>query len=479
MTEIACGPPAHDIGALFDLQHRTSRADQQVAYPIRLERIERAIAMMVAHSDRLCAAMSADFGTRPKAQSIAIDIAATIDSLKAARRHLRRWMRPQRRPVNFPMGWLGVRAEVRHRPLGVVCIIGAWNFPVATVTAPMVGALAAGNRLMLKPSELTPRTAAALATAVAEFFRPDEIAVVIGDAAVGRRLTAMPFDHIVFTGGAATARHIMRAAAENLVPLTLELGGKSPVIVGCGADIARAARQIMFGKLFNAGQICVGPDYVLVRQGWRDALCAELIAATARMLPHMRDNPDYAGIATAQHRHHLQALLADARNQGAYEIVINPAAEAFDENDGKIPPRLLLGVHDGMAVMQQEIFGPVLPILEYGSIEEAIAHVNARPRPLALYYFGHDVLETQQVLDGTVSGGVTINDVLLHAAQEHLPFGGIGASGFGQYRGFDGFRQFSTAQAVLRQSRLNALWGLLRPPYSGFKLRALHAMVRR
>lgn len=469
-----------DIATLFDAQRAVSRTDQQVALSIRLDRIERALAMMVAHCDRLCAAMSADFGTRPKAQSLAIDITATIDSLKTARRNLHKWMRPERRAANFPMGMLGVRAHVHHRPLGVVCIIGAWNFPVGTVTVPMAGALAAGNRVLIKPSEMTPRTAAALADAVAEFFAQDEVAVVTGDASVGRQLTSLPFDRIVFTGGATTARHIMRAAAEHLVPLTLELGGKSPVIVGNRADLPQAARQIMFGKLLNAGQVCVGPDYVLVPEPLREALVSELVAATARMFPHMHGNPDYTDIATDAHRQHLRGLLADARDKGARELVINPANEPLEvSGSGKILPRLLFDVGDDMAVMQQEIFGPILPVLGYERIDEALDYVNARPRPLALYYFGHDAREARRVIDGTVSGGVTVNDVLLHAAQEQVPFGGVGASGFGQYRGFDGFREFSTPQAVVRQSRLNLVWGLLRPPYTPFKLRALRTLVSR
>ncbi len=470
---------AQDIALRFETQHRASRADQHVAHAVRLDRIERAIAMMATHCDRLCAAMSADFGSRPLAQNLAIDIAGTIDSLKAARRQLRRWMRPQRRRANFPMGWLGVRAEVRRRPLGVICIIGAWNFPVATVTVPMAGALAAGNRLVLKPSEMTPRTAAALARAVAEFFAPDEMTVVMGDATAGRQLTALPFDRIVFTGGAATARHIMRAAADHLVPLTLELGGKSPVIIGRGADLALAARQIMFGKLFNAGQVCVGPDYVLVQEEQRAALSAALVTATARLFPRLRDNPDYGAIATEPHRRHLQALLADARDKGAREMTLDPAGEAAAGMGGKMLPRLLFEVHDGMDVMREEIFGPILPVLTYGDIEQAIAYVNARPRPLALYYFGHDQRETERVLQATVSGGVTINDVLLHAAQEDVPFGGVGASGFGKYRGYDGYCEFSTPQPVLRQSRFNVVWSLLRPPYTVLALRLLRATVRR
>jgi coniferyl-aldehyde dehydrogenase len=226
--------------------------------------------------------------------------------------------------------------------------------------------------------------------------------------------------------------------------------------------------------------VCVGPDYVLVHEPLREALVSELVAATARMFPHMHGNPDYTDIATDAHRQHLRGLLADARDKGARELVINPANEPLEvSGSGKILPRLLFDVGDDMAVMQQEIFGPILPVLGYERIDEALDYVNARPRPLALYYFGHDAREARRVIDGTVSGGVTVNDVLLHAAQEQVPFGGVGASGFGQYRGFDGFREFSTPQAVLRQSRLNLVWGLLRPPYTPFKLRALRTLVSR
>jgi len=469
-----------DPVAVFAMQHEASRTDQHVPLQVRLSRIERAIAMMVSHCDRLCDAMSADFGNRAAAQSLGIDIASTIDSLKAARRQLRKWMRPERRSANFPMGVLGVRSEVRYRPLGVVCIIGAWNFPVGTVTVPMAGALAAGNRLMLKPSEMTPRTGAALEKAVAEFFSPDEVTVLTGGIEVGRSLTALPFDRIVFTGGAATARHIMRAAADHLVPLTLELGGKSPVIIGESADVPHAARQIMFGKLLNAGQVCVAPDYVLVPKRLRPALESELVAAAGRMFPSIHRNPDYTGIATEAHRQHLLSLLTDACERGARQFIINPADEPlFAAGSNKMLPHLLFNVDDSMAVMQKEIFGPILPVLEYEHIDEAIGYINARPRPLALYYFGADRRETQHVMESTVSGGVTINDVVLHVVQEDVPFGGVGGSGFGQYRGFDGFREFSTPQAVIKQSRMNWVWGIVRPPYTHLKLRALRSMVRR
>ena len=464
-----------DVLALFERLREASRADQQVSYAVRRDRLDRAIAMMAAHGDRLCRAMSADFGTRPEALSIGIDVAATIESLKAARRKLRAWMRPERRAAAFPMGLFGVRAEVRYRPLGVVCILGTWNFPVATVTAPLAGVLAAGNRAIVKPSEMCPRSAEALAAAIAEFFAPDEVAVVTGDASIGRQLTSLPFDRIVFTGGTATARHIMRSAADNLVPLTLELGGKSPVIVGRSADLSQVATELAVGKLVNAGQACVAPDYVFAPKELREPLIEALKAAMSRMAPRLQANPDYCSIATDGHRDHLQSLLADAREKGAREVVVNPAGEPLDSPGGKILPRILLDVDDTMSVMQKEIFGPILPVLVYDQIDEAVAYVNARPRPLALYYFGYDAREREDVLSRTLSGGVAINATLLHTAMEHLPFGGVGQSGFGKYRGIDGFREFSTAQAVVRQSRWNLPWKVMQPPYTPMKLRILRA----
>jgi len=467
-----------DIAALFALQHAASRADQEVSRAVRLDRIDRAIAMMVAHSDRLCAAMSADFGTRAEALNVATDVGGTIESLKAARRNLRAWMRPERRGMNFPMGLLGVRGAVRYRPLGVICILGTWNFPIGTATMPLVAALAAGNRVIVRPSEMTPRSAAALAEAVAEFFQPDEIAVVNGDASVARYLTSLPFDRIIFTGGAATARHIMRAAAENLVPLTLELGGKSPVIVGPSANLTQVAAELAGGKLINAGQACVAPDYVFVPKDMREPLLEALKSAFSRMTPRMQANPDYCSIAHDRHREHLRHLLADARRKGAREVVINPAGEPLDAPGGKILPRILLNVDETMSVMQQEIFGPILPVMDYETIDDAIAYVNARPRPLALYYFGQDRREADKVLSRTVSGGAVVNATLLHTVMENLPFGGVGASGFGKYRGVDGFRECSTAQAVLHQSRWNWAWKFLQPPYTPLKLRILRSTVR-
>jgi coniferyl-aldehyde dehydrogenase len=467
-----------EVTQLFELQRAASRADQTVALEVRRDRLERAMRMLVRHCDRLCEAMSQDFGHRSKEQSLAIDVGSVLDSLKFARRHVARWMRPERRGMNFPTGLFGARLEVRYRPLGTVCILGAWNFPAGTVLAPLVGALAAGNRAMLKPSEMTPQTAEALRAAVTGHYAPDEVAVVTGGPEIGRTLTALPFDRIAFTGGATTARHIMRSAADHLTPLTLELGGKSPVIVGRSASLPEAARQIMFGKLFNAGQACVAPDYALVPRELEGALEQQLVGATRAMFARLAANPDYSSIATEAHFARLHELLADAIAQGAREVVINPAGEELGAAAGRrMAPRLLFGVKDSMRIMQQEIFGPILPVRSYERLDDAIAYVNARPRPLALYFFGRDPREEAQVLERTVSGGVTVNDTILHAAQEDAPFGGVGESGFGHYRGFEGFKQFSTAQTVMKQSRLN-LAGLLRPPYDARKQRLLRALIR-
>jgi len=465
--------------ALFQAQRAASRADQVVTEQVRRDRLNRAIDMLVTHADRFCDAMSEDFGNRSKAQSLAIDIGSVLESLKFARRHLSRWVRPERRGMAFPTGLFGARLEVRYRPLGVVCVVGAWNFPIGTVLAPLVGALAAGNRAILKPSEMMPRSAEVLDIAVRQSFAPTELAVVTGGPEVGRTLTSLPFDRIAFTGGASTARHIMRSAAEHLVPLTLELGGKSPVIVGRSAALAEAARQIMFGKLFNAGQACVSPDYVLVPRELEGEMERQFVSATQDMFAGLIANPDYSSIATDAHLQRLKELRADAIAKGAREVLINPGGEDFAAHGGrKLAPRLLFGVGDSMQIMQHEIFGPILPVIPYDRIEDAIAYVNARPRPLALYYFGRHRAEEQQVLAQTISGGVTVNDTIMHVAQENAPFGGVGESGYGHYRGLEGFKQFSVAQTVLRQSRLN-FSALLRPAYTPLKLSMLRSRISR
>jgi coniferyl-aldehyde dehydrogenase len=403
--------------------------------------------------------------------SLVSDVAVSVRSLRDAARHVTRWMRPERRAVPFPLGALGCRARIEYQPKGVVGIVAPWNYPLNLAFVPLAAALAAGNRAMIKMSELVPHTSKLCHELVAGAFDPAEVAVVTGDAAVGQAFTRLPFDHLLFTGSTAVGRHVMRAAADNLVPVTLELGGKSPVIVGRSADLARVALSVAQHKLFNAGQTCLAPDYLIVPRELAGGLAARIRAAALEMYPRIAGNPDYTSIVDARHFARLEGYVTDAAARGA-EVIRVGAADDPPERlaaERRMPLTLVRAWQAPLRelrVMQEEIFGPVLPMLEYDSIEEAIGWVNAGPRPLALYYFGHDAAEERRVLDRTHSGGVTVNEITWHFVAEDLPFGGVGASGFGAYHGIHGFREFSHARAVFRQGPVDvsAIAGM-RPPY--------------
>ncbi|MFZ5608614.1 MAG: coniferyl aldehyde dehydrogenase [Pseudomonadota bacterium] len=462
-------------------QRRAFIASQPEAAAARIDRIDRALALLVDNQHRLADSMSEDFGNRSIAVSRFSDIMGSVASLKHARKHVKTWMKPERRPLEFPLGLLGARGWVEYQPKGVAGIIAPWNFPVAMVFQPLAGALAAGCRAMIKPSEFTPATSALMKELVAAAFAADEIAVFTGGPEVGKAFASLPFDHLLFTGATEIGRHVMRAAAENLVPVTLELGGKSPVIIGRSADIDKAADRIAIGKLMNAGQICLAPDYLLVPREKEGAIAERLAAKAAAMYPRLADNPDYTAIVNARHRERLEGYLADARAKGADIHVVNPAGEDLSAaNANKMPLHILRHVSDEMKVMREEIFGPLLPLMGYDKIDDAIAYVNARPRPLGLYYFGADAAEERQVLGRTTSGGVTLGDVLFHVAQEDLPFGGIGPSGMGAYHGREGFATFSHARAVYRQTSfdLMALLGA-RPPYGKALARSLALRIKK
>lgn len=452
-----------DTAALLERQkaaaRRTSSAEE------RIDRLSRCIKLLSGHAEELCAAMAEDFGWRSKDSSMLTDIVSAIGPLKHARSHLRGWMRPEKRSVEFPLAMLGAKAEVRFQPKGAVGIIAPWNFPVFLCFAPLAGIFAAGNNAMIKPSELTPKTADLLARLIRVNFDEEELAVVLGGPDVGAAFAALPFDHLVFTGGEHVARKVMAAAAENLTPLTLELGGKAPVIVSRGADAVSAAARIMAGKTLNAGQVCLAPDYALIPRDKAEAFVEAARIAIATQYPKIRDNPDYSAIIDQRHFDRLMAAIEDAKNKGARILEINPGREDFTQQQyRKIPPTLALDVTEDMTLMQEEVFGPILPIRTYERIDEAIDFVNGRPAPLALYYFGAENAELERVLARTVSGAATINDVIYHLAQNDLPFGGIGRSGMGRYQGRDGFLEFSNRRAVYQQVR-SELIARLRPPY--------------
>jgi coniferyl-aldehyde dehydrogenase len=343
----------------------------------------------------------------------------------------------------------------------------------------LAGILAAGNRCMIKPSEYTSATSEAMAELIGAAFDELEIAVVLGGPQTGADFAGLPFDHLLFTGATTVARHVMRAASENLVPVTLELGGKSPVIVSRSANLQKTTDAIRAGKMMNAGQICLAPDYVFVPKESVGEFVASTQRSVAKMFPSLLDNDDYTSIVNERHYQRLNGYLDDAREKGAEVVEINPANEDFRQQPHhKIPPTLILGADESMQVMQDEIFGPLLPVKSYDQVTDAVDYVNGHPRPLGLYYFGADQREQHRVLTQTTSGGVTVNDVIMHVAQEDLPFGGVGPSGMGAYHGRDGFRTFGHAKSIFTQSKFDvaALAGL-RPPYGDKLMKLLNTQI--
>ena len=424
--------------------------------------------------DAIAATIARDFGHRSRHETELLEIFPCLEAVEHARRNLRSWMKPQRRRVSlwFQPG----RAEVLAQPLGVVGIVVPWNYPIYLAVGPLVGALAGGNRAMVKMSELAPATGALLGALVAKHFRADEVCVINGDVAVARAFGELPFDHLLFTGSTAVGRAVMRAAADNLTPVTLELGGKSPAILGPDYPVGAAAERILVGKCLNAGQTCIAPDYALVPEG----RVREFVDAAARIVndcyPDPMRSPDYTAIVNDRHFARLAGYLDEARARGA-EVRSLPPHAVPDAATRRIPPTLITDAPDDCRLMREEIFGPILPVVAYRDLEDAIAYVNARPRPLALYYFDRNERRIARVLTGTIAGGVTINDTILHIAQERLPFGGVGPSGMGEYHGRDGFNAFSKRKAVFRQARLNAI-GLFNPPYGKRFERLMRLLLR-
>lgn len=455
------------MGAVLAKQKAAFTAAMPEGHAIRRDRIDRAIALLIDHKYAFAKAVSADFGHRSTEQTLMTDIMPSVGALKHARKHFEAWSRDEKRKAMFPLGLLGAKAKVVYQPKGVVGVIAPWNFPIGMVMVPMAGILAAGNRAMVKPSEFTERVADLFAEVVPQYFAEEEMAVFTGGVEVGSAFSKLAFDHLIFTGATSVGKHIMRAAADNLVPVTLELGGKSPTFIGRSADKTKAGQRIAMGKMMNAGQICLAPDYLMVAKEQEQDVIASVKSGVATMYPTLLGNDDYTSVVNGRNYERLQGYLADAREKGAELIEVNPAGEDFASSNGnKMPLTILRNVNDDMKVMQEEIFGPILPVMTYDSIDQAIDYVNAHDRPLGLYYFGNDKAEEEKVLSRTISGGVTVNDVLFHNAMEDLPFGGVGPSGMGNYHGLDGFKTFSHMRAVYRQPGLDiAGMSGFKPPY--------------
>jgi len=460
---------------LLNAQRAAFLRDGPPSLVARRANLRKLRAAVLARRGELEAAIDADYGHRSRYETAIMELMALTWGIDYLHRNLRRFLRREPRHVALSMRF--ARAYVEHQPLGVIGIVAPWNYPLSLALMPLATALAAGNRVMIKPSEVTPATSAVLASLVAETFSADEVAVVLGDASVGAAFAALPFDHLFFTGSTTVGRAVMRAASEHLVPLTLELGGKSPVLVDRGQPLHRVAAEIAYGKLANAGQTCTAPDYALLHEHDVDGFVEAWGNAVAALYPEGPASDDYSSIVNPRHYDRLRGLLDDAQAKGARVVETGPSPERAKSRAHTLPPALVFNVHDDMRIMQEEIFGPVLPIVTYRDLDEAIAFVNARPRPLALYYFGSSATNRTQVLTRTTSGGVTINGTLLHYIQDDLPFGGVGPSGFGAYHGLEGFRAFSHQKAVFEQGRWNASVSL-RPPFGWLTDRILSWMFR-
>jgi coniferyl-aldehyde dehydrogenase len=468
--------------ALLEAQRADFLLEGVVTAAARIDRLDRGIDALVRYADKLAEALQADFSCRPREITLLTDVGASISAMKHAKKHLRKWMKSERRPTVFPLNLLGGRSRIEYQPLGVVGIISPWNFPVSMVFAPMSGALAAGNRVMIKPSEFTPATSEVLATLIKDAYDPKEALLFAGGPEVGQAFSSLPLDHLLFTGATSVARHIMAAAARNLVPVTLELGGKSPVIISRTAGLEKSLGRIMLGKTMNAGQICLAPDYLLVPEEKLHEVIAAAQRAVAQMYPRLLDNVQYTSVVNQRHYQRLTGYLAEAEARGVKTIAINPAGEDFSQQQGtyKIPPTLIPEPPEDLKVLQEEIFGPLLPIRTYREFSETIDYINSKPRPLAVYYFGDDDNEQKTVETRTISGGMCINDVVMHVAQEDLPFGGVGPSGMGSYHGIEGFRTFSHAKSIYRQTKVDfgKLSGML-PPYGKATEKSIRMQVKK
>lgn len=450
-----------ELDRLFALQKAAYAAAPHPSYEERIANLDRLISVAENNEEAFIEAINADFGNRSRHETIIAEIVISVSGAKAAKKHLRKWMKS--RSVATPIHLAPARSRLEPQPLGVVGVISPWNYPIQLALEPAVAALAAGNRVLIKPSELTPNTSEVLKEAIAKEFDETQCAVVTGGVETGQAFTETPFDHLLFTGSTSVGIRVAQAAAKNLTPVTLELGGKSPVIIDKSADIAKAGESIAFGKLLNAGQTCIAPDYIIAPPG-KEKEIADAIAAAARALyPEINTTQDYTSIVSDRHFDRMKSLVDEARASGADILEVGDAATLHAQR--KLSLTIVINPPADIGAMKEEIFGPILPIISAPDANAAIAHVNASDRPLALYWFGADDAARDHVLQNTVSGGVTVNDTIWHVAQENLPFGGVGKSGIGAYHGETGFETFSHMKPVFYQSRF-ANSGLTKPPYT-------------
>ena len=476
-----------EMESILKLQKKLHIEEGPASIELRKDRLNRCIKMIKEYSDEIIDALQKDFGNRDPKSSFLTEIASTIGVLEHAIKNVDKWSKDEKRPSNVDrpffirmlMGLLGSKSYIKYQPLGTVGVISPWNFPVNLILAPLGGIFAAGNRTMIKPSELTPATSEVTKKMFEAYFDKSEAAVFTGDAEVGAAFSALPFDHLLFTGGTQIGKKVMKAASDNLVPVTLELGGKSPVIVDEEANLSEVAKKVMRGKTMNAGQICLAPDYLMLPKGKSDEFAKASNEAVSEMFADLKYNEDYTSVINERHYERINELVSDAKEKGAEVIQINPADEDFEQQElHKIPPTLVLNPTDEMKIMQEEIFGPVLPVKEYEDFDETVNYVNSKDRPLGLYLFSKDKNKEKKVLDNTTSGGVTLNDVIWHIGQEELPFGGVGPSGTGSYHGHDGFKEFSHAKAVYKQFSAD-LMAQMMPPYKGKMFESMKNQIKK
>ena len=476
-----------EMESILKLQKKLHIEEGPASIELRKDRLNRCIKMIKEYSDEIIDALQKDFGNRDPKSSFLTEIASTIGVLEHAIKNVDKWSKDEKRPSNVDrpffirmlMGLLGSKSYIKYQPLGTVGVISPWNFPVNLILAPLGGIFAAGNRAMIKPSELTPATSEVTKKMFEAYFDKSEAAVFTGDAEVGAAFSALPFDHLLFTGGTQIGKKVMKAASDNLVPVTLELGGKSPVIVDEEANLSEVAKKVMRGKTMNAGQICLAPDYLMLPKGKSEEFAKASNEAVSEMFADLKYNEDYTSVINERHYERINELVSDAKEKGAEVIQINPADEDFEQQElHKIPPTLVLNPTDEMKIMQEEIFGPVLPVKEYEDFDETVNYVNSKDRPLGLYLFSKDKNKEKKVLDNTTSGGVTLNDVIWHIGQEELPFGGVGPSGTGSYHGHDGFKEFSHAKAVYKQFSAD-LMAQMMPPYKGKMFESMKNQIKK
>ena len=460
-----------ELNSLLDKQRQAYAAHPFAPLAQRQQWLKSLRQLLSAEREVLIDAISQDFSHRSPDETLFAELMPCLHSIDYTLKHLKRWMKPSARSVG--MMFVPASAKVVYQPLGVVGIIVPWNYPLYLAIGPLVGALAAGNRVMLKLSEFTPATGRLLKDLLGRIFPEDRVTVVLGEADVAVAFSSLGFDHLLFTGSTHVGKQVMRAAAENLTPVTLELGGKSPAIVSADVPLKDAAQRIAWGKTLNAGQTCIAPDYVLVPQDRVEGFIDAYRQAVHSFYPTLIDNPDYTAIINERQVARLERLQTDATLKGARLVPL------YEQGQGRrMPHALVLEVSDDMQVMQDEIFGPLLPVVTYTHLDQALAYINARPRPLALYYFGYNKTEQQRVIQHTHSGGVSINETLLHVAIDDLPFGGVGHSGMGHYHGHEGFLTFSKAKGVLVKQRWNSSL-MIYPPYGRQLVRLIQKLFIR